>query len=63
MIVEQKFGNGFTWINIEAEQLRTETSEIQAKYLDSEIITYALDDYERAFMECSHIDNGDTVSK
>lgn len=55
MIVEQKFGNGFTWINIEAEQLRTETSEIQAKYLDSEIITYALDDYERAFMECSHI--------
>lgn len=30
MIVEQKFGNGFTWINIEAEQLRTETSEIQA---------------------------------
>ncbi|HGD1665113.1 TPA: magnesium transporter CorA family protein [Streptococcus agalactiae] len=55
MIVEQKFGNGFTWINIEAEQLRTETSEIQAKYLDSEIITYALDDYERAFMERSHI--------
>ncbi|HFH6963527.1 TPA: magnesium transporter CorA family protein [Streptococcus agalactiae] len=55
MIVEQKFGNGFTWINIEAEQLRTETSEIQAKYLDSEIITYALDDYERAFMKCSHI--------
>lgn len=55
MIVEQKFGNGFTWINIEAEQLRTETSEIQAKYLDSEIITYALDDYEQAFMECSHI--------
>ncbi|HGD2979021.1 TPA: magnesium transporter CorA family protein [Streptococcus agalactiae] len=55
MIVEQKFGNGFTWINIEAEQLRTETSEIQAKYLDSEIITYALDDYERAFMESSHI--------
>ncbi|HGC6937209.1 TPA: magnesium transporter CorA family protein [Streptococcus agalactiae] len=55
MIVEQKFGNGFTWINIEAEQLRTETSEIQAKYLDSEIITYALDDYERAFMECSLI--------
>ncbi|HGD1614835.1 TPA: magnesium transporter CorA family protein [Streptococcus agalactiae] len=55
MIVEQKFGNGFTWINIEAEQLRTETSEIQAKYLDSEIITYALDDYERAFMEYSHI--------
>lgn len=38
MIVEQKFGNGFTWINIEAEQLRTETSEIQAKYLDSEIL-------------------------
>lgn len=52
MITERKFGNGENiWININSDQIATD-SELYKQYgIDSEIISYALDKNERARIE------------
>ncbi|MBO0439468.1 magnesium transporter CorA family protein [Candidatus Enterococcus ikei] len=52
MITEKKFGNGENvWININSDQVATDSDLYKQYGLDSEIISYALDKNERARIE------------
>ncbi|MDO4667416.1 MAG: magnesium transporter CorA family protein [Streptococcus sp.] len=60
MFIEKKLKNGMSWINIDAEQLRSRPASFQEYDIDEETIEYALDKNERAHMDYNR-ENGTVV--